>query len=68
MATGFFMGRVNYDIAGKYLIQANIRADGSSRLAPGNKWAYFPGVSVGWRMVEEDFLSGISWLQDLKLR
>ncbi len=63
-----FMGRVNYDIAGKYLIQANVRADGSSRLAPGNKWAYFPGVSVGWRMVDEDFLSGANWLQDLKLR
>ena len=63
-----FMGRVNYDIAGKYLIQANVRADGSSRLAPGNKWAYFPGISVGWRMVDEDFLSGANWLQDLKLR
>lgn len=63
-----FMGRVNYDIAGKYLIQASVRADGSSRLAPGNKWAYFPGVSVGWRMVEESFLQGVDWLQDLKLR
>ena len=64
-----FMGRVNYDIAGKYLIQANIRADGSSRLAPGNKWAYFPGVSVGWRVVDEPFLQSASnWLQDLKLR
>ncbi|MCB0853681.1 MAG: TonB-dependent receptor, partial [Bacteroidetes bacterium] len=63
-----FMGRVNYDIAGKYLVQANIRADGSSRLAAGNQWAYFPGVSVGWRLGEEDFLSGVSWLQDLKLR
>ncbi len=63
-----FMGRINYDIAGKYLIQANVRADGSSRLADGNKWAYFPGVSVGWRIVDEPFLQGITWLQDLKLR
>lgn len=63
-----FMARVNYDIAGKYLVQANVRADGSSRLAPGNKWAYFPGVSVGWRMIEEEFLSNVGWLQDLKLR
>lgn len=63
-----FMGRVNYDIAGKYLIQANIRADGSSRLAPGNQWATFPGVSVGWRVVEEEFLKGVTWLQDLKIR
>ena len=63
-----FMGRVNYDIAGKYLIQASVRADGSSRLAPGNQWAYFPGVSVGWRVIEEPFLQNVSWLQDLKLR
>jgi len=63
-----FMGRVNYEIAGKYLIQANVRADGSSRLAPGNQWAYFPGVSVGWRLVDEPFLQGTDWLQDLKLR
>ncbi|MEM7368628.1 MAG: TonB-dependent receptor [Bacteroidota bacterium] len=64
-----FMGRVNYDIAGKYLIQANIRADGSSRLAPGNQWASFPGVSVGWRVIEEDFMEGAKGLfQDLKLR
>ncbi len=63
-----FMTRVNYEIAGKYLIQANIRADGSSRLAEGNKWAYFPGVSVGWRVVDEPFLRQALWLQDLKLR
>lgn len=62
-----FMGRVNYDIANKYLIQANIRADGSSRLG-NEKWAYFPGVSAGWRITEEDFLQDVGWLSDLKLR
>src|SRR5690606_15915351 len=41
-----FMGRVNYDIAGKYLFQATLRADGSSRLAETNQWAYFPGLSA----------------------
>ncbi len=63
-----FMARVNYEIAGKYLIQANVRADGSSRLSEGNKWAYFPGVSMGWRIVDEPFMQSASWLQDLKLR
>jgi len=63
-----FMGRVSYDLDGKYLIQASLRADGSSRLSPGNKWAYFPGVSVGWRLGEEDFLRDIQAITDLKLR
>lgn len=63
-----FMGRLNYDIAGKYLFQVSGRADGSSRLAPGNQWAFFPGVSVGWRMIDEDFMQGSSFFQDLKLR
>ncbi|MEM9142064.1 MAG: TonB-dependent receptor, partial [Bacteroidota bacterium] len=63
-----FMGRVNYDFDGKYLFQASLRADGSSRLAPGNKWAYFPGVSAGWRVSQEEFLLGNETLSDLKLR
>ena len=52
-----FMGRLNYDINGKYLFQASLRADGSSRLAEGNKWNYFPGFSAGWRISEESFLN-----------
>ena len=48
-----YMGLVNYNIDGKYLFQASLRADGSSRLAEGNKWAYFPGVSLGWRVLED---------------
>ncbi|MFT6808226.1 MAG: TonB-linked SusC/RagA family outer membrane protein [Saprospiraceae bacterium] len=63
-----FMGRVNYDIAGKYLFQASLRADGSSRLAEGNKWAYFPGISFGWRIIEEDFMKDNNFFDDLKLR
>jgi TonB-linked SusC/RagA family outer membrane protein len=51
-----FMGRLNYDFGGKYLFQASLRADGSSRLAEGNKWNYFPGFSAGWRISEEPFL------------
>lgn len=62
-----FMGRVNYNVLGKYMIQATMRADGSSRLS-GNKWSYFPGLSVGWRIGEEGFLDNATWLNDLKLR
>jgi len=63
-----FMGRVNFDIGGKYLFQASMRADGSSRLAPGNKWAYFPGVSFGWRIIDEPFMENANFFDDLKLR
>lgn len=64
-----FMGRINYSLAGKYLLQLTYRADGSSRLADGNKWAYFPGISAGWRVIDEAFMSGATnWLSELKLR
>ncbi len=63
-----FMGRVNYDYNNKYLFSATLRADGSSRLSEGNKWAYFPGVSLGWRILEEPFMDNVSWLDELKLR
>lgn len=66
-ALASFMGRVNYDFDGKYLFQASLRADGSSRLAPGNQWKYFPGVSAGWRIDQEDFLADTS-VSELKLR
>lgn len=63
-----YMGRVNYDFMGKYLFQATLRADGSSRLGPGKKWAYFPGGSIGWRIIEESFLKNQNLLSELKLR
>ena len=63
-----FMGRVNYSYKNKYLFQASLRADGSSRLAEDNRWYYFPGVSLGWRLGAEPFLAGASWINDLKLR
>ena len=62
-----FMGRVNYEIAGKYLLQATLRADGSSRLS-GDKWNYFPGLSAGWRIGEEAMFDDVNWLNELKLR
>ncbi len=63
-----YMGRVNYSYRGKYLLQASMRWDGSSRLAPGHKWAAFPGVSAGWRIKDEPFMAGITPVSELKLR
>jgi len=64
-----FFGRANYDFKGKYLISATLRADGSSKFAPGNQWGYFPSVSGAWRISQEDFMEDTkSWLADLKLR
>ncbi len=51
---GFF-GRVNYDYAGKYLFEVSAREDGSSRFARGNRWAFYPSASAGWRISEENF-------------
>ena len=62
-----YMGRLNYEIDGKYLFQASMRADGSSRLAEGNQWAYFPGLSAGWRLME-DIAPDNTTFDDLKLR
>jgi TonB-linked SusC/RagA family outer membrane protein len=67
-ALASFMGRINYSFNGKYLLQATLRSDGSSRLAPGNKWTNFPGVSVGWRIIDEPFMAGVGFLNELKLR
>ena len=62
-------GRVNYDYAGRYLFEANLRADASSRFAPGNRWGYFPSFSAGWRISEEKFMEPArGWLQNLKVR
>ena len=63
-----FFGRLSYDFKGKYLATASLRYEGSSRFGPNNKWGYFPAVSVGWRLSEEEFLKSIGWINDLKLR
>ncbi|HEX5168731.1 MAG TPA: SusC/RagA family TonB-linked outer membrane protein, partial [Cyclobacteriaceae bacterium] len=63
-----FLGRVNYEFKGKYLLSASMRRDGFSGFAPGHKWGNFPGASVGWRIKEEPFMNGINQISDLKLR
>lgn len=62
------VSRLNYDFAGKYLIEGSWRHDGSSRLVKNNRWQDFFGASVGWRLSEEEFMKGIDWLSNLKLR
>ncbi len=63
-----FFGRINYNIAGKYLLTASLRADGSSKFGANNKWGYFPAVSAAWRASEEDFIKDLGVFSDFKLR
>lgn len=63
-----FFGRVNYDYQGKYLLEANVRYDGTSRLHKDSRWGAFPSVSVGWRMSEEKFMESLTFVDNLKLR
>ena len=63
-----YFGRINYNLAEKYLLELNFRYDGSSRFAKGNRWGFFPSFSLGWRLEKEDFLSDISWITNIKPR
>lgn len=63
-----YLGRINYAFKNKYLLSTSFRADGSSYFAKGNKWGYFPSVSLGWVLSEEKFLRDINWITTLKLR
>lgn len=63
-----YVGRLNYDFKGKYLISGAIRRDGLSVWAPGKKWATFPSGSIGWRIDQEDFMKAQSKISELKLR
>ena len=63
-----YFGRLNYDFNSKYLVEFNARYDGSSKFQPKNRWDFFWGVSLGWRINQEKFLKGVSWISNLKLR
>lgn len=63
-----FFGRVMYNFADKYMASVSLRRDGSSRFGENNKWGWFPAVSLGWRVTEEDFMQDINWLEEFKLR
>ena len=61
-------GRVSYSYADKYLLTANVRRDGSSRFGSVNQYGVFPSVSVGWRIIEENFMQNATFFSNLKLR
>ncbi|MEQ8419288.1 MAG: SusC/RagA family TonB-linked outer membrane protein [Arenibacter algicola] len=63
-----YFGRVRYSFADKYLLNITSRYDGSHRFGPLNKWGFFPSVSAGWKISEENFMENVSWLDLLKIR
>jgi TonB-linked SusC/RagA family outer membrane protein len=63
-----FFGRLNYAYKDKYLLEANLRRDGSSRFFPGQQWGTFPSFSAGWRLSAESFMQDQDFFQDLKVR
>jgi TonB-linked SusC/RagA family outer membrane protein len=63
-----YVGRLNYNYAGKYLLQTSFRYDASYNFDKDKRWGFFPAVSVGWRISEEPFLNNVKFLDNLKLR
>jgi TonB-linked SusC/RagA family outer membrane protein len=63
-----FLGRVNYTFRSKYLFTASMRADGSSKFSDRNKWGYFPSGAIAWKIDKEDFMKGLKFVSDAKLR
>lgn len=63
-----YMVRLNYDYNDKYLVTVTARRDGSSRFGENTKYGNFPGVALAWNMYNEEFLKGIKWIDQLKLR
>lgn len=63
-----YFSRVNYSFQNKYLINATVRADGSSKFSGSNRWGYFPSVGVGWVITQEKFMTNQSLFTNLKLR
>lgn len=63
-----YFGRLNYSYGNRYLLEANIRADASSRFHPDNRWGIFPSFSAGWRIDQEAFMQDVTWISNLKLR
>ena len=61
-----YIGRIDYSLKDRYLLSATIRRDGSSKFV--SQYGVFPAISAGWRVTQEDFMKGASWLNDLKIR
>ena len=67
-STASVFARVNYAFDYRYLLTATIRRDGSSKFGSNNKWGSFPSVALAWRINQEKFMQGATWLNNLKLR
>ncbi|WP_324680709.1 TonB-dependent receptor [Hymenobacter sp. GOD-10R] len=67
-AIGSYFSRINYAYRQKYLLEANLRYDGTSKFNAANRWKFFYGLSGGWRVSEEGFMKNVSFLNELKLR
>jgi len=63
-----YLGRIQYNFKNKYFITGALRRDGMSRFGEDNKWGYFPSVSGGWLISDENFMAGVSAVNNLKLR
>jgi len=63
-----FFGRMNYTFDDKYLFTATMRADGNSFFAPGHQWGYFPSGAFAWKISQEEFMSDVTWINNMKLR
>src|SRR6186713_457118 len=63
-----YMARLNYSFKDKYLLTVSARQDGSSVLAEGHKYSWFPSAALAWRISKEGFMNGVGWINDLKLR
>lgn len=63
-----YVGRLNYAYNQRYLAEIIFRADASAKFPEDSRWGYFPSVSLGWRIAEEEFMKPLTWLNDLKLR
>jgi len=65
-----YFGRLNYDFKDRYLLEFNMRYDGTSRLSPSTRWGIFPSFSAGWRVTEEQFVKNLDlkWLNNFKVR
>lgn len=63
-----WLGRLNYDYDNRYYLSASVRGDGSSRFAKGNKWGTFWSVGGSWRLSQEEFFKGVTWVDNMSIR
>lgn len=63
-----FYGRVNYNYAERYLLMLSGRYEGSDKFGKNNRWGFFPSVSAGWRITNEEWMKDVNWIDELKLR